>query len=265
MWVLPVCQKSSTTSRKKFEWPELKKCWQDTTQIHIFWRIWSLWMRHGSPCSIRKKRHSIQWKHSESPPTKKFRVDASAEKIHYSNFLDQNGVNLSYPLSKGMTITGECYRDVLKIQLLRTVAEMRPELVGNFILHQDNAPPHKARIVTEFLVEQGIETLRHPPYSPDLAPSDFLFSDTLKLSLHGREFPSRWSPGSAVYRSLNTYLKTLVKMLWKVSWAWQWCLDKEGHYVENYLLCYRWFYAIKYIWEYLCVNFGLHIVCGSER
>jgi hypothetical protein len=47
---------------------------------------------------------------------------------------------------------------------------------------QDNAPPHKARIVTEFLVEQGIETLRHPPYSPDIAPSDFSLFDTLKLS-----------------------------------------------------------------------------------
>jgi len=55
--------------------------------------------------------------------------------------------------------------------------------VGNFILHQDNAPPQKARIVTEFLVEQGLETLRHPPYSPDFAPSDFWLFDTLKLSL----------------------------------------------------------------------------------
>ena len=51
---------------------------------------------------------------------------------------------------------------ILKKQLLPAVAENRPELVGNFILHQDNAPPREARIVTEFLVEQGIETLQHP-------------------------------------------------------------------------------------------------------
>jgi len=98
-----------------------------------------------------------------------------------------------------MTITGECYRDILKNQLLPAVAEKRPELVGNFILHQDNAPPHKARIVTEFLVEQGIEALRHPPYSPD----HFWLFDTLKLSLRGRQFPSRSSLGSAVYQSLK--------------------------------------------------------------
>ena len=52
------------------------------------------------------------------------------------NFLDQKGFILSYPLPKGMTITGECYRDILKNQLLPAVAEKRPELVGNFILHK---------------------------------------------------------------------------------------------------------------------------------
>ena len=120
------------------------------------------------------------------------------------NFLGPEGrYSLIYPLPKGMTITGECYRDILKNQLLPAVAEKRPDLVGIFILHQDNTPPHKARIVTEFLVEQGIETLRHPPYSPDLAPSDFWLFDTLKISLRGRQFPSRSSLGSAVYQFLK--------------------------------------------------------------
>jgi len=97
-----------------------------------------------------------------------------------------------------MTINGECYRVILKNHLLRTVAGKRPELAGNYIFHQDNVPPHKSRIVTEFLVEQGIQKLRHPPYSPDLASSDFWLSDTLKLSLQGRVFPSRSSLVSAV-------------------------------------------------------------------
>ena len=69
-------------------------------------------------------RQSKQWKqHSDSPPSKKFRVGASAEIILYSIFWDQKGVILSYPLPKGMTITGECYRDILENQLLPAVAE----------------------------------------------------------------------------------------------------------------------------------------------
>ena len=53
------------------------------------------------------KSQSKQGKHSDFPSPKKFRVGASAEKILYSIFLDQKGVILSYPLPKGMTITGE--------------------------------------------------------------------------------------------------------------------------------------------------------------
>ena len=164
--------------------------------------------------AIQTKRQSKQWKHSDSPPPKKFRVGASAEKILYSIFWDQKGVILSHPLPKGMTITGE-YRDILKNQLLPAVAEKRPELVGNFILHQENDPPHKARIVTEFLVEQGIKTLRHLPYSPDFAPSDFWLFDTLILSLRGRQFPSRSSLGSAVYQSLKHIPKDSYKYAMK--------------------------------------------------
>jgi len=106
--------------------------------------------------------------------------------------------------------------------------------VGNFILHQDNAPPHKARIVTEFLVEQGIKTLQNPPYSLDLALSDFWLFDTLKLSLRGRQFPSRSSLGSAVYHSLKHIPKDSYKKCCE-KWVgrWQLCLDKEGDYVEK--------------------------------
>ena len=35
---------------------------------------------------------------------------------------------------------------------------------------QDNAPIHKARIVTEWLENYRIPTLEWPPYSPDLNP-----------------------------------------------------------------------------------------------
>jgi len=39
------------------------------------------------------------------------------------NFLGPEGRYSSYPLPKGMTITRECYRDILKNQLLPAVAE----------------------------------------------------------------------------------------------------------------------------------------------
>ncbi len=49
----------------------------------------------------------------------------------------------------------------------RTTSRFRPCL-----LH-DNAAPHTAKVTKETLEALGFRVLPHPPYSPDLAPSDF--------------------------------------------------------------------------------------------
>ena len=39
--------------------------------------------------------------------------------------------------------------------------------------HPDNTPVHNSILVTDYLTKMGIKTVRHPPYSRDLAPCDF--------------------------------------------------------------------------------------------
>ena len=39
----------------------------------------------------------------------------------------------------------------------------------------DNAPIHTARIIENWLLEQGIEIMDWPPYSPDLNPIENLW------------------------------------------------------------------------------------------
>jgi transposase len=46
------------------------------------------------------------------------------------------------------------------------------------IVHADNAGPHAAKCVTEYTDHNSLKRAPHPPYSPDLTPSDFyLFGD----------------------------------------------------------------------------------------
>ena len=47
--------------------------------------------------------------------------------------------------------------------------------------HQDNAPVHNSILVTDYLTKMGINTVPHPPYSPDLAPCNFCLFPTLLL------------------------------------------------------------------------------------
>jgi transposase len=54
---------------------------------------------------------------------------------------------------------------------------------GSWSSLHDNAPPHKSKIVRDFLARKGITVLDHPPYSPDLAPADFWSFQKVKLAM----------------------------------------------------------------------------------
>ena len=60
---------------------------------------------------------------------------------------------------------------------------------GVILLH-DNARPHSAKLTLETIKKEGWEILPHPPYSPDLAPSDFFLFGPLKETLRGVKFNS---------------------------------------------------------------------------
>ncbi|GFT72421.1 transposable element Tcb2 transposase [Trichonephila clavipes] len=65
----------------------------------------------------------------------------------------------------GGTVTGLRYRDEILDPYVRPYAAA----IGNdFILMDDNARPHRARIVEEYLEDQGLERMEWPARSPDL-------------------------------------------------------------------------------------------------
>jgi histone-lysine N-methyltransferase SETMAR len=65
----------------------------------------------------------------------------------------------------------------------------RPVSIENLILHQDNAPAHRARDTQlNIQIHLGAEVLSHPPYLPDLSPCDFALFPRLKKELRGRRF-----------------------------------------------------------------------------
>ena len=70
---------------------------------------------------------------------------------------------------------------------------------------QDNAPIHTARVATA--AASGFEILPHPPYSPDLAPSDYYLFPKLKSQLSGK----RYSSNNDVMYSLNEFFAEVQK------------------------------------------------------
>ena len=104
----------------------------------------------------------------------------------------QKGVLYYELLKPGETINGERYLTQL-IRLKIAIAEKRPEYATRheaIIFHHDNARPHVTIPVKNYLENSGWEVLLHPPYSPDLAPSDYHLFRSMQNALTGIRFTS---------------------------------------------------------------------------
>jgi len=134
------------------------------------------------------KQKLMEWRHSGSSRPKKFRVQKSAGKSFASIFWNQDGILLVDYLPKGQTINAEYYSSLL-VQLKDILKEKRREKFtkGVLFLH-NNAPAHQTLATQKKLAYLGFQCLDHPPYSPDLAPSDYHLFPGLKITIERSPF-----------------------------------------------------------------------------
>ncbi|KAI6651263.1 Transposase [Oopsacas minuta] len=132
------------------------------------------WIRYSEP--TRKEQNKVWIVKASSPPALP-RPDHWATKVMYTIFFESHGPVCQICTPKGQTVTGHFYATVVLPEIEKHYIERRPAtgLRGIKILH-DNARPHKSKEVKEKIASIGLEGLKHPPYSPDLAPSDFWLS-----------------------------------------------------------------------------------------
>ena len=132
---------------------------------------------------------------------------------------------LFYELLKpGETINEERYR-IQFIRLKRAIAEKRPEYAARreaIIFHYDNARPHVAIPLNNYLENSGWEVLPHPPHRPDLAPSDYHLFRSMQNALTAIRFTSE----QGIKNWLDSFLAAKpVQVLWdgihKLSERWE--------------------------------------------
>jgi len=78
------------------------------------------------------------------------------------------------------------YKGVME-RLLNRIRRVRPGMCesGDWFLLHDNAPSHNVTIIKQFLAQQKVSVLDHPPYSPDLAPADYFLFPKVKSHFKG--------------------------------------------------------------------------------
>ena len=117
-----------------------------------------------------------------------------------------------------------------------SVRRKRPEKWrdGHWILHNDNAPAHTPHLVQQFLAKHGTAQLQQPPYSPDLAPCDFLLFPMLKEVLKGHRFEAKEDIKRNSTKDIIRHPEREVrKMFPTVQKRCAKCVAAEGNYVED--------------------------------
>lgn len=189
------------------------------------------WIHHYTPES---KRQSAEWSTSDETRPKRAKTQQSAGKVMASVFWDARGIIFIDYLEHGKTINSDYYIALL-VRLKAEIASKRPHMKKKKpLFHQDNAPCHKSLKTMAKMHELGFELLPHPPYSPDLAPSDYwLFAD-LKRMLQGKRFRS----DEEVIAETEAYFEAKNKSFYqagieKLEKRWTDCINLEGNYVDE--------------------------------
>uniref|UniRef100_H3BBU0 Mos1 transposase HTH domain-containing protein n=1 Tax=Latimeria chalumnae TaxID=7897 RepID=H3BBU0_LATCH len=180
------------------------------------------WIHHWDP---KTKQESMQWKHQASPPPNQM----LASKVMASIFWDAKGVPLTDYMPHKTRITGEYYASLMW-KLRQAIKEKKQ---GVLLLH-GNAPVHKAHVAQATIHEYGFEQLNHPPYSPDLDPSDYYLFQHLKAYLCGKRF----SNDEELMEATKAWLQEQSKDFYfagidSLRDKWSKCIEVKGDYIEN--------------------------------
>ncbi|GFY14057.1 mariner Mos1 transposase [Trichonephila clavipes] len=116
---------------------------------------------------------------------------------------DRKGTVYYELLKQGKTINADLYCNQLD-KLNAAIKEKRPALASRrgIVFHHDNVRPHTAMMTQQKLNALGWEVLGHPPYSPDIAPSDYYMFRSLQ------NYPSEKNSSS-----LKVFLRQLLTIL----------------------------------------------------
>ena len=149
-------------------------------------------------------------------------------------FWDSKGIILIDYKPACTSITGEYYADVIKQLRVAIKEKRRGKLAAGDLLLHDNAPVHKSNVAQAAIRECKFKQLNHPPYSPDLAPSDYYLFRNLKSHLRGTRF---WD--DELKAATEAWFEDQIddfyfKGIDYLKEKWAKCIEVKGDYIENW-------------------------------
>jgi histone-lysine N-methyltransferase SETMAR len=146
-------------------------------------------------------------------------------------FWSPRGFFLTEALPKGQTFNSQYYSQTI----LHTLSRRLPPLSGfrKHLVHVDNASPHRSQFTMEHPKKFRFKSVPHPPFSPDLAPSDFYLFGTIKGKRQGKKFATPDDLVSEVISIVAFISRTeLAKAFDEWERRLKRCIELGGDYVD---------------------------------
>lgn len=174
------------------------------------------------------KQESMEWCRSGDQVQLKMKSGLiHRREFNLTVFWCYSGVIFMNFLPKGQSVTGQKYAEFIR------EASDRCGNAKRWFL-QDNAPVHTAQVANEALQSSCFNPISHPPYSPDIAPSDYYLFRHLKKYLRGKKFVSPQDLKDDVIEWFNTRGSDFYKQgIDELPIRWGKCVANHGGYIEK--------------------------------
>jgi hypothetical protein len=169
------CTREEQRSAIRFLWSEGVK----PSEIHR-----RMIQQYGGSCMSERKVY--QWVERFQEGRTSVIDEHRSGKLMLVLFWDMNGPILEHYQEKGETVNSVRYSIMLEEKPKPAIRSRCCGLLSKgTLLLRHNARPHNAAAIVTTLKKLKFETINHPPYSPDLTPSNYHVFDTLKEALRG--------------------------------------------------------------------------------
>lgn len=176
-----------------------------------------------------------EWRSSGQSASQVAKPEVHQRKVLLSVWWSKRGIEHYEVLPNGQTITSEIYRQQLD-RLLVKLRKNRPELINRkgVLLQHDNARPHVAKSTVKHINDFAWSVLPHPPYSPDLAPSDYALFRSLQHHLAGKTFTSSEDIENVLEQFFDSKPRSFYeKAIDGLPKRWQLVVDHCGSYFDD--------------------------------
>lgn len=178
--------------------------------------------------SFKNPNPQHEWRSPGEKSSARPKKDFRHTKAMLCVFWSARGVVHWELLEDGQTVNSDVY-----CQQLERVNQALGRRRGQVVFLDDNARPHRSRQTNGKISTLRWDRLDHPPYSPDLAPSDFHLFRSLQHFLKGKQFEDINQMREALQEFFDSkdadfYRRGIEKLPEK----WQEVIDVEGDYYD---------------------------------